>query len=177
MSHQPFEDWLLNGDTLSLEQHASLQEHLVSCPDCRLLSVNWQMAYRLLTHAPLAAPEPGFALRWQQLFSARQARRHSFIFLGLAFSAALLTLAMLVALTWPIISAPETLLYSYLYQLMQFVLLGEMLNNFVNGLARSAPGWMPIVGGVLFAGLVCQLAVIWLVSIRVLTRPRRVTNE
>ena len=75
-NHQPFEEWLLSGETLTPEETQSLQEHLGACEQCRTLAGASQQVDHALRHAPQLAPAPGFVSRWQAQLAARQIKQH-----------------------------------------------------------------------------------------------------
>ena len=95
MNHHPYEEWILSDEELSPADHASLQEHLAGCQNCRQLENRWQAARLQINREGLAAPVAGFTIRWQKNLPDRinrletqSARR--FLFIILAASAAML---------------------------------------------------------------------------------------
>jgi hypothetical protein len=50
------------------------------------------------------------------------------------------------------------------------------MRDFFSAAFRAATGVVPVVWWVLFAGLLCELGVLWVVSFRLLTNPRRITQ-
>ncbi len=105
MPHQPFEEWLLDGQDLTPAETAQLDAHLRECTSCRALAAGWSETERWLRAAPALAPRAGFGLRWQDTLAARevaQRRWQAWLVLGLALAGAL-TLA--VVLGWQTIAA------------------------------------------------------------------------
>jgi anti-sigma factor RsiW len=74
MSHQPFETWILDPDTISAEDRRSLQAHLAECPQCQRLEQDWKAVHQQLRARTMVAPAPGFTRRWQAGLAERRAR-------------------------------------------------------------------------------------------------------
>jgi len=74
MSHQPFENWILDSINLPAEDRRALQAHLDSCAQCQRLSQRWDAVHLELRARPMAAPIPGFAQRWKSGLVERRAR-------------------------------------------------------------------------------------------------------
>lgn len=74
MSHQPFENWILDSESLPVEEKRQLQAHLDSCEQCRRLSQRWGAVHFELRAKPVAAPFPGFTQRWKAGLAERRAR-------------------------------------------------------------------------------------------------------
>ena len=72
MSHQPFEDWIVGDDALTLEQRRSLEGHLGACAACARLATSLAAVDRTLGEAKAVTPAAGFRLR----FSERLGREH-----------------------------------------------------------------------------------------------------
>ena len=74
MSHQPFEDWILDPVTISPEERRALREHLEGCQQCQRMERKWQAVHQQLRAPWLAAPAPGFTHRWQASLAERRER-------------------------------------------------------------------------------------------------------
>jgi anti-sigma factor RsiW len=74
MSHQPFENWILDVDTLPKDERHTLEEHLASCSQCQQLQRNWQSVNHELRAKSMVAPAQGFTQRWQAGLAERRAR-------------------------------------------------------------------------------------------------------
>ena len=74
MNHQPYEMWILDPPGLSAEQRQELNEHLLGCADCRMLSERWTLVQGELRQPPQAEPRYGFTRRWQAGLSERRLR-------------------------------------------------------------------------------------------------------
>lgn len=105
MPHQPFEEWLLDGQALTPAEAAQLDAHVRDCASCRALASGWAGAERMLKAAPVLAPQAGFGARWQATLAAReltQRRWQAWLVLGLALTGAL---ALAVILGWQTLGA------------------------------------------------------------------------
>jgi hypothetical protein len=100
MSHQPFETWLLDQQTLPIDDRRALQVHLDGCPQCLRLQHRWQMVHQELQLQPMVSPAPGFTLRWKEGLAVRKAReqsRQAWKMAALLFAAAIIVLFLAAA--------------------------------------------------------------------------------
>jgi hypothetical protein len=74
MSHQPFETWILELETLPMTDRRSLQSHLDTCQQCQRTLRKWQAAQRELRARKMITPAPGFMARWQSGLAERRLR-------------------------------------------------------------------------------------------------------
>lgn len=74
MSHQPFEDWIVGHEALTLEQRRALGAHLGNCKACERLKVSLAAVERTLGEAGAMAPEAGFGLRFARRLGQAQVR-------------------------------------------------------------------------------------------------------
>ncbi len=65
MNHQPFESWLLSGETLSPEDELALTKHVRACEKCRALESDLQQVDQLFAGVEMVNPPSGFVNRWQ----------------------------------------------------------------------------------------------------------------
>lgn len=182
MNHRIYEDWLFDyldpdGNMLEEQQNTDLKRHLQTCPQCQELSAALRRVEGQLRRAPQAQPEPGFATRWQARLQEQQALRHRRQALaGLAFGAgaAFLLFGSLVILVLPWLAAPQVLFWNWLYRFFTLASYADVLGDLLAPLFQAAIGSLPLAGWVLAVGLVCEMVVLWLVSFRLATNPRRV---
>jgi hypothetical protein len=180
MNHKLLEEWLftyLESDDLEAEQSAQLQDHLRDCQTCQNLARSWREVDRHLLGAKLIAPRAGFTDRWQERFERdRQLmqKRQSMAALVFALGGAAVLFGSLILLLWPWIGMPEVFVWSWIYRLSTFVVYVEPANNLISILLQSFSGRISPFWWILLAGLLSELAVLWLVSYRWLTNPRRV---
>ena len=179
MKRHLYEDWLLDDDVLSIEESAALETHLQSCVSCRQLSESWKSVEAELLAGPLIGPRPGFTARWQERLAAEQKaleRRQSLAFLGFTIFGAALLLGSLIILALPLLQNPNLILWTWLYRVGQMVSVAQTMNAFFSGFFRSVITLIPLSGWILLIGVLCELAVLWLVSFRLVTNPRRVSR-
>jgi hypothetical protein len=112
MDHRPFEDWLLEKETLGEDQKQQLNAHLRDCASCRALAA----VELALESASTAAPAAGFSDRFQVRLAVRKKtlrRRNFWGFLFLTLS----VVALLVRAAWPVLGpaleSPVDLLVSW----------------------------------------------------------------
>lgn len=98
MSHQPFETWILDQETLSPDERRNLQAHLAACEQCQRIERKWQSVHQELRARRMVAPAPGFTQRWQASLverRAREQRRQAWRIFGILLSTALFFLLVL----------------------------------------------------------------------------------
>lgn len=179
MNHQFIEEWLFADEPLTQQEKAQLQEHLSTCAACRQLASAWSDVEGSLHRAAVESPAPGFASRWQARLEAdrlRLHRRQSLAILAFSLGGAVLLLASLLIVLWPMLNTPDVLLWVWLSRLLGLISLLEDIEQSVGALFHSASVAIPPLVWVLIAGLLTELAVLWVVSFRLLTNPRRVTR-
>jgi hypothetical protein len=175
LDHLPFTDWILSGETLTLEQNRSLQEHLRSCPECSQVQAALVEVQLLFRPSMMAVPAAGFTDRWQQHLTAqriRHQRRNAWIFFFIATAMAVLILSFISWRFLAVLSSPTTMLSSLVYLWTFAIVLAERLQDLLWGLARLLPAFT-YLGLVFLFGFISLMNVLWLVTYRQLTSGRR----
>ena len=179
MNHTRYQDWLfeLSEGPLGPEQVVALDAHLRDCPDCRSLAESWGHAERSLRRAELAAPQPGFSQRWQaRLAQSRQRlhRRQTIAVLSAGSVGVLLLLVILATLAWPWLHSPSLLLWAWVYQVFGIYLAAAQTGRALQSVFSELSGAISLVIWIFALGLFSMLSVLWVVSYRILTNPRRI---
>jgi predicted anti-sigma-YlaC factor YlaD len=179
MKHHVFEDWLFNEDPLSPQEQEALREHLGECESCRTLSAAWSNVETKLREAEIIAPAAGFTNRWQARFQAdrqRRQRKQSLTILGFSMAGAALLLGSLLVVLWPVLQSPQVLFWTWVYRLMELYTTLGTIQEFVTVLLQTMFGIIPLIWWVILAGILSELGVLWVVSLRWLTNPQRGTK-
>lgn len=182
MNHQPYEDWLFADpieEPLTPQQQVDLQAHLLECESCRSLAVAWQAVEADLNTGDMIWPRAGFTARWEERLEiehARLHRRQSLAMLGFVIAGLTLLFTSLLLLAMPLLNAPDVWLWTGVYQGVQLIDDLRAIQETILKLLRGLTGVVPRVWWVLGLGVLSQLVVLWIVSLRVLTNPRRVTR-
>ena len=177
MVHRPFEDWLLDEERLTTEKAVALQEHLQSCASCRQLSQAWQEVEVDLRTSPTLAPRMGFTNRWQARLESdrrRLHRRQSAAALGFSLGGAALLFGSLSFLALPVLATPKLLLWAWALHLVELVSYTGDIQAIIFSVFQIQPRMIPIAWLILLAGFFSMLVVVWIVSLRYFTSPRRV---
>jgi predicted anti-sigma-YlaC factor YlaD len=186
MNHQPYHDWMFVDpgqpeEALTVEQAAALRAHLDECNACRELSFALGSLEENLRTAAQAAPAPGFASRWQARLAAdrlrqRQVlhRRQSLVILAASLGIALAILTVLVYQARPFIQSPNLLVWVSVYQLIRWASIFSATGQFLGSLARAADISISPLSWLFAAGGLTLLAVLWVVSFRLLTQPKAI---
>lgn len=179
MSHKPYEDFIFSDQDLTPEQSRRLHEHLKHCDQCYQLSKSRQEVDTILADSVVAAPQPGFVTRWQTRLSDEQEKRknrQNLRMMIFTWGSAVALLAIILLISWPILQDPKIFFFTSLYQLLNLVSLASTLKNISTGLMDGLSGVFPWILIVITAGVLTQLGVFWIVSFRMLTKPRRVNS-
>ena len=179
LEHYDYETMIFNEAPLRPEEQTDLQAHLEQCDECRSLAAAWQGMQRDLSAAPVQAPAAGFAGRWEQRLEHDHQRTHhkqALVSLGLSMAGALFLVLALVFWLSPVFATPKVYLYAFLYQALNLIVAADMVQNMLFGFVRSAASPLTLVIGLILVGIVSQLGVLWLASIRLATQTRRVSK-
>lgn len=182
MTHQPYEDWLFDApQDLQPQQTLELQSHVARCAGCRDLAEALGQAEALLRRQGQAAPAVGFSMRFQERLAAERIRRHhrqSLLALLFGFAGLSVLVAGITWMAWPYMGSLDGSFWAGVYQFITALAFVEAVGEFASVLLRAAFNALPLVLWVFGLGLITELGVLWVVSFRVLTNPRRmVTNE
>lgn len=179
MNHRLFEELALGDGPLSQEQSAILKEHLEVCASCRSLAMAWEAVETQLRNTPALVPEPGFADRWQlrlEIELRRRERRQSLLVLGFSIGAAAIAFGSILILALPMLDSPKLLLWAWIYRLVGVMVYLEEMRDLIGYFAQSIRFSIPLSWWILVSGLLCELAVLWVVSLRLLTNTRKVVK-
>jgi hypothetical protein len=180
MNHQPYLDWIFEDDRLlSAQQTMALHEHLETCENCRTLAGSFKDLETALNKSELLSPEPGFSTRWQvrlQDNRNRAHRRQLITLLSLVLGGLFLLGGALVWMAWPWLRSPNLLFWTWIYQLFTIYTYADALQDLASPILNLSGGIFPWIAWVFSLGLLSELAVLWVVSFRLLTNPRRITQ-
>lgn len=180
MNHKPYSDWLFEeANMISPEQSKALHEHLVKCDSCQNLSGSLHQLETVLSRAELVGPEAGFSARWQVRMQVRRAQSHRRQIAATLFaivSGILLLIGLFVYIAWPWLRTPNLLIWTWIYQWFTVYAYIDALRDTLSAIFGGMNGLFPLTGWVFSLGILSELAVLWVVSYRLLTRPRRVTK-
>jgi hypothetical protein len=181
MNHSPYLDWLFEErGELSTDQAKALSAHLAECGECRRQGEALRQMERVLQNPVMASPAAGFAQRFQARLQEQRRLAHrtqTRLVLGLGLSALVTILGMLALLAWPYIGSLELALWAFAYQLMSYFYFLDGLGEFLAVLLAATASVIPLFGWLLAIGLAVELGVLWVVSYRLLTNPRRLENS
>ena len=165
MDHRPYKDWLLNDERITPDQDRDLRVHLRNCPECAALA----RANLALRSAPVTAPAPGFALRFQTRLQAERKvqRRRSLLGFSILAVVGMSGIFWLLFPFLPYLSLPPTQLASlWLNNLIYIALtaraLGALGNTLLNVLASLVPPYVWVLSMLLLGGT----GFLWTISIR-----------
>jgi hypothetical protein len=98
----------------------------------------------------------------------------SMLALGFSLGSAALLLGSMTILALPLIDSPKVLFYAALYRLLNLVSDLATARDFFTEMFQTTSISISPIGWMVLAGLLCELGVLWVVSLRILTKPRRV---
>jgi hypothetical protein len=169
MDHRPFEDWLLNNQSLSIDEKRQLNTHLQECSSCSALAeVNLA-----LKSVKMAEPTAGFVDRFQiRLEAQRQAlrRRNFWGFLLLTLS----VLSGLVWTVWPVlkslIQSPLDLLATWLSTVVSVWASVEALFQGGRVILKVLPGFIPVYVWIVVLLVAGGWSLLWVFSLMKFTK-------
>ena len=169
MDHRPFEDWLLNAQTLSANEKQQLNAHLQGCSSCSALA---EVNLALKT-VKMSAPADGFAERFQlRLEAKKQAlrRRNFWGFLLLTCS----VLSGLIWVAWPVlkslIQSPVDLLASWLSTIVSVWASVEALFQGGRVILKVLPGFIPFYVWIVVLLVAGGWSLLWVFSLMKFTK-------
>jgi predicted anti-sigma-YlaC factor YlaD len=180
MNHKPAIDWLFEDlDELSQTQSKVLQEHLAECDSCRELSESYRQVAIAFKRSEQVGPEAGFASRWQLRLQASREKAHRrqiIATLSFVLGGILVLVGLLVVLAWPWLRSPNLLLWTWIYQWITLLTYANAFREFVSPAIWEVTNLVPLAAWLFGFGLLSEIAVLWVVSYRLLTNPRRITK-
>jgi hypothetical protein len=169
MDHQPFETWILEDQSLTLEQKRKMDAHLRTCSSCLALTeVNLA-----LKSVKMTSPAAGFTDRFKLRLETKKQdlrQRNIWGFIVLTFS----VIGILIWISWPVIQdlfrSPFNYLASWISSMVVFWASLQAIVRAGIVLLKVVPGFVPtyIWTVILFAAGGVSLA--WIVSLMKLTK-------
>lgn len=178
MTHTFIQDWLFaEPESLSPSEAGELQQHLLECPECRAQSRALTEAERCLRSQPLLSPAKGFTARWQARLQAERDLRHrrqTSLVVGISLSSIVTLFGTLMLYLWPWMVSYETVIWAFLYQFYWIYQFLAAVGEFLTRLFLAVSVVFPPVLLLFVVGMMFELGVLWIVSYRFLTNPRRI---
>ena len=178
MNHQLYEDWILDDVQLTTQEQDSLNQHLKECHECYKLYHSWNKVQTQIQSAPVAPAPAGFVNRWKTDFASRkkaQERRQARTLLISLSSGALAIMIALAVILLPNFSF-ISLTVGFLTILVKMATGLQSLWTIASTLVSSASPSTLIIGGLLVAGWVSLVALVWGLSIWKITT-KKVKNQ
>ena len=179
LNHLPFEEWLLSTETLSPDEARQLQEHLLSCQSCARLSVALREVDRELRNAPVLAPMPGFAPRWQARLETNRLQAHrsqTFIIMFLCIGGAMFMLALLGLAIFPVLRSPWPVFLAFLYELTSTFTLATVISEALVTVVKAVYEMVPVTQWAAIWVALAGLGALWVVAMHRLTLPGRIPS-
>jgi hypothetical protein len=175
MNHQPFETWLLDDKVLTPTEKREINAHLRECKTCAALAETG-LALRA---AKVAAPKPGFAMRFQHRLAAQKLAERRRRLWGL-FVLIISGVSLLGWFAFPYISSftssPVEWLIAAASYFLYIVSSLQAFSEIVGVIARMLPGFLPPYAWMVMLSALSGMGLLWIVSIwRFARRPQGVT--
>ncbi|MBI9048188.1 MAG: hypothetical protein JEZ00_02115 [Anaerolineaceae bacterium] len=164
MSHQPFEQWILDdSQPLSTEENSLLNNHIGQCSDCSQLQEQWNHVEEMLIQAPVKHAPEGFTARWQQTFLAKKATQQKlngkrfihFLIFG-SFTSLLMYLSLSI-----LSGSPARFIMSFLRSSSVLALRISKLNMLYHSIQSYLPPAIPIILLILLSCSLILMLSIW----------------
>jgi len=163
MSHQPFETWILDQETLPLEDRRVLQAHLDTCQQCLRLQRRWQSVHQELRAKQMVAPAPGFTQRWKTGLVERKAleqRKQAWKIAGLLLGMSLLVLILIAGYTMATTSPADWMVNAVRVTSSTTGII-HLGIQFVQSWLGSTPPALNIVLWIYLTVCICLLTFVW----------------
>lgn len=178
MEHQPFEQWILSGESLTPSQSAELAKHLVICQHCQAIDEGIIGVENLFKSATFESPSPGFSNRFKFMAVQREEevkRLQSYFFLG-----GILTATVLVAIGYfgvlLLTQSPAEVIRNLMVSIISIAFKVDELLVTMQTWARIVPLPVSIALAAATASLVILLTSGWAISVwKVSTRGAKVS--
>jgi len=169
MSHQPFEDWLLNETPITPEQKRELDAHVLSCEYCAALLETGVV----LRSVKMVAPAEGFTARFQTRLAeqklAEKRRRVWGSILFLVFGLGLLG-AYIGPPVASVLSSPESWVATLVSWGIFLITTLQAMTQAGEVMLQILPGFMPPFAWMIIVSAFAGFGLIWSVSIWRFTR-------
>lgn len=175
MNHQPFRDWILSEEHLSVEKTQALQDHLRSCESCSQIDSAWKELQEVIQKSPEIEPASGFTERWQAHlveFQSHQKERRGWLTISATILIVTALLVLLITQLWSLLQAPGSYLAVWLNRLIGVVSIYYTLQN----ITSSYTGYIPVytfIGMFFLVGMISFMSVLWLAAYRKFSMARR----
>jgi len=182
MNHQPFNNWMFSDESLLPEQTKLLEAHLATCETCRSLSSAWVEVRTMLQSAQTIQPTINFAERWQASLATQnegllyRKQRQSWWFFFIAAGLACLSLVILLAQILTSFKSPMAIFLSGLYLFTEAIGSLTSFQGLVITLLNTLIVIVPPAWWILLTVAICGLITIWLISLRRVVYPRRISQ-
>ncbi len=169
MNHRPFEDWLLDDETLTPQQTRELQAHVRDCASCSAIAES-----NLALHSTrLVSPAPGFADRFRVRLEKRRREQRWRQVIG-TLVLVLGGVGLVYWLAGPFILAafasPASWITVGVGYFIFIVTSLQAVGEVSVILLRVVPTFVPPVGWVILTAGVAGLGYLWTISIRRVAR-------
>jgi hypothetical protein len=169
MNHRPFEDWLLDDQPLTTQQHRELQQHLRTCTSCSAIAES-----NLALHSArwIAAPT-GFTQRHVlriERWKADQRRRQAVGTLILVFGGLAILGVLIGPTVMDVLNSPAGWITTVASYVVAMLAAARMLGALSNILLRDLPRFVSPGSWLGLAAMGTALAAIWTITMRRLAR-------
>ncbi len=177
LTHQPYEDWLLEAAALPQDEAGLLQEHLFECEACLRLSNALKGMEMELRTAPVVAPAPGFGQRWQARLHTQELqrkRRQTLISMVVSVGGAMMLFALLLLAAIPLLRMPVSAVVISIFELARALTVVSAIGEAVTTVFSVAFNLVPRTMWIAICVALGALSTLWIVALQQLTSARRV---
>lgn len=168
MSHQPFEAWILDEESLSADQRRALAGHLAECRECARLSKSLAAVEQTLMQSEVAAPAPGFGARFALRLEGRRARagrQQAWLAFGLAGAGACIAAVPAVLRLMEEWTSPVSMFVQLWIRAYDAWVGLRVAGEFVRVAWNSLPEVVSPAGALAFAAACLGLGGIWIATL------------
>ena len=177
MNHQPYRDWLLSEQDLSVEQSQALKDHLQTCESCSQIESAWvELETVIKKSVRQVEPASGFTDRWQVHladYQYHQQKRNGW--LTISFTTLIVTTLLVILTTqlWSLLQAPGPYLAEWLGRMVGVISIYYTIQNLISPYSWQIPVFT-FIAMFFLVGIISFMSVLWLATYRKFSMVRRV---
>lgn len=175
MNHQPYRDWLLAEQDLTVEQSQAMQEHLRSCESCSQIESAWIDLEAVFHKSTQVEPASGFTERWQAHLAEHQAHQQKLRgWWTISVTSLIVTslLVLLIVQLWSLLQSPDLFWVEWLNRVIGVISIYYTIQNLVSPYSWQIPVFT-FIGIFFLVGIISFMSVLWLATYRKFVMVRR----
>lgn len=167
MSHPQFEAMLFEHEDLEADERLALERHLQDCEACDRIARSWAVVEGQLLKAPMAAPLPGFLMRFQERLAYKRRIRRTWLTVGILLISSISLFVVLLLFGSGLLSLVSPTVRYLLKSLSSLILLGgvmQVFTEFIGLLLERMVATLSPGAWISYSTVFSSLAFIWIAT-------------